>query len=142
MVEVPAQTQPKRKGFYMSLRLKLLISLTLLFTAAFAGIFYWFYNFVSDQTWNLIKTDAQNTLTGALEGIDGDQFEALVQEAQPRADGYTDDPRYWEHVEWLYHVHEVEPRAFPKLRFHWDPTPENADHIEKVLAGLRNKEIK
>ena len=37
---------------------------------------------------------------------------------------------------------KVELRAFPKLRFHWDPTPENADHIEKVLAGLRNKEIK
>jgi ribosome-binding factor A len=34
---------------------------------------------------------------------------------------------------------KVELRAFPKLRFHWDPTPENADHIEKVLAGLRNK---
>ena len=33
----------------------------------------------------------------------------------------------------------VEVRAFPKLRFHWDPTPENADHIEKVLAGLRQK---
>lgn len=34
---------------------------------------------------------------------------------------------------------KIELRAFPKLRFHWDPTPENADHIEKVLAGLRNK---
>ena len=33
----------------------------------------------------------------------------------------------------------VEVRAFPRLRFHWDPTPENADHIEKVLAGLRDK---
>jgi len=33
----------------------------------------------------------------------------------------------------------VEIRSFPKLRFHWDPTPENADHIEKVLAGLREK---
>lgn len=33
----------------------------------------------------------------------------------------------------------VELRAFPKLRFHWDPTPENADHIEKLLAGLREK---
>ena len=33
----------------------------------------------------------------------------------------------------------VELRAFPALKFHWDPTPENADHIEKVLAGLRNK---
>ena len=33
----------------------------------------------------------------------------------------------------------VELRTFPRLRFHWDPTPENADHIEKVLAELRNK---
>jgi ribosome-binding factor A len=33
----------------------------------------------------------------------------------------------------------VELRAFPRLRFHWDVTPENADHIEKLLAGLREK---
>jgi len=33
----------------------------------------------------------------------------------------------------------VELRAFPRLRFHWDMTPENADHIEKVLAELREK---
>lgn len=33
----------------------------------------------------------------------------------------------------------IELRAFPRLRFHWDPTPENADHIEKVLAQLRNE---
>ncbi|OGO25741.1 MAG: ribosome-binding factor A [Chloroflexi bacterium RBG_16_51_16] len=34
----------------------------------------------------------------------------------------------------------VELRSFPRLRFHWDPTPEQADHIEKVLADLRVKE--
>jgi ribosome-binding factor A len=33
----------------------------------------------------------------------------------------------------------VELRTFPRLRFHWDPTPENADHIERILAGLREK---
>jgi ribosome-binding factor A len=32
---------------------------------------------------------------------------------------------------------KIELRVFPRLRFHWDPTPENADHIEKVLATLR-----
>jgi ribosome-binding factor A len=31
----------------------------------------------------------------------------------------------------------IELRAFPRLRFHWDMTPENADHIEKILAELR-----
>lgn len=34
----------------------------------------------------------------------------------------------------------VDLRVFPRLRFHWDPTPENADRIEKVLAELRAKE--
>jgi ribosome-binding factor A len=34
----------------------------------------------------------------------------------------------------------VELRVFPRLRFHWDPTPERADHIEKVLAELREND--
>jgi ribosome-binding factor A len=33
----------------------------------------------------------------------------------------------------------VDLRTFPRLRFHWDPTPENADHIEKLLAQLKAK---
>jgi ribosome-binding factor A len=33
----------------------------------------------------------------------------------------------------------VELRAFPILRFHWDPTPENADHIERLLAQIRKE---
>jgi ribosome-binding factor A len=33
----------------------------------------------------------------------------------------------------------VDLRAMPRLRFHWDPTPENADHIEKILLQLRNE---
>lgn len=35
---------------------------------------------------------------------------------------------------------QVELRSFPRLRFHWDPTPENADHIETILAGLRSEQ--
>lgn len=31
----------------------------------------------------------------------------------------------------------IELRTFPRLRFHWDPTPEHADHIERLLAQLR-----
>lgn len=30
-------------------------------------------------------------------------------------------------------------RIFPQLRFHWDPTPENADHMEKLFAQLREE---
>jgi len=34
----------------------------------------------------------------------------------------------------------VDLRTFPRLRFHWDMTPENADQIEKKLAELRKTE--
>jgi ribosome-binding factor A len=34
----------------------------------------------------------------------------------------------------------VELRTFPRLRFHWDPTPERADHIERLLASLKDNE--
>ncbi|MDK1028280.1 MAG: 30S ribosome-binding factor RbfA [Anaerolineae bacterium] len=33
----------------------------------------------------------------------------------------------------------IDLRTFPRLRFHWDPTPENADHIEKLLLDLKDK---
>jgi ribosome-binding factor A len=33
----------------------------------------------------------------------------------------------------------IELRVFPRLRFHWDPTPERADHIEQLLASLRQE---
>jgi ribosome-binding factor A len=35
---------------------------------------------------------------------------------------------------------KIELRTFPRLRFHWDPTPENADHIEHLLAEIRKNE--
>jgi ribosome-binding factor A len=31
----------------------------------------------------------------------------------------------------------IDLRVFPRLRFHWDPTPEKADHIERLLASIR-----
>ena len=34
----------------------------------------------------------------------------------------------------------IELRSFPKLRFHWDVTPERADHIERLLASIHEEE--
>ncbi len=32
----------------------------------------------------------------------------------------------------------IELRAFPRLRFHWDVTPERADRIERIIASLHS----
>jgi ribosome-binding factor A len=34
----------------------------------------------------------------------------------------------------------IDLRSMPRLRFRWDPTPEKADHIERLLKELREKE--
>lgn len=34
----------------------------------------------------------------------------------------------------------VQLRSFPHLRFHWDPTPEQADRIEQILAEIREEQ--
>ena len=31
---------------------------------------------------------------------------------------------------------KIELRTFPRLRFHWDPTPERAEHIEDLLDSI------
>ena len=32
--------------------------------------------------------------------------------------------------------HRIQLRYFPQLRFYWDPNPEKADRIDKLLASL------
>ncbi len=34
----------------------------------------------------------------------------------------------------------VELRSFPRLRFHWDPTPEKAAHIEQLLLEIKKED--
>jgi ribosome-binding factor A len=35
----------------------------------------------------------------------------------------------------------IELRVFPRLRFHWDPTPEQSDKIERLLVKLHLEDI-
>lgn len=36
----------------------------------------------------------------------------------------------------------IELRSFPRLRFHWDPTPEKADRIEQLLIEIKKEDEK
>lgn len=107
-----ANIPPPHQGRFIGLRIKLWIGFTLLFTAVFAIAFFWFYNFASAMALQRIQADLTATLQAAVAGVDADHFVALTQEAKPRDDGYTDDPRYWAHVKWLSTVQSIEPRAF------------------------------
>lgn len=34
---------------------------------------------------------------------------------------------------------QIPLRTFPRLRFRWDPTPEHADKIERIISDLKNE---
>jgi hypothetical protein len=109
MTEQPTGQQAR----FVSLRAKLLVGFTLLFSVVFAGAYYWFYQFATEMALTRIEEDLVATLNAASEGVDGDEFAALAREGVPREDGLTDDPRYWEHLAWLETIHDIEPRAYP-----------------------------
>ena len=102
----------QEKTTFISLRLKLLIGFTLLFTIVFTLAFVWFYNFAADMALERIQEDVLDTVQGATSGVDVQAFQALANEVQLEEPGYPDDPRYWDHVEWLFTVNSIEPRAF------------------------------
>ena len=114
-----------QRTYFVSSQVRLLVGFTLLFTAVFAGAYYWFYRYSTDAATYRIEQDVLDTLTGAIAGVDVEQFEALVKEGEIREDGYTDDPRYWEHVAWLAKVGEIEPRA----------------EVYTYIAGAEDKEV-
>ena len=101
----------QRKKIFISIRLKLLIGFTLIFSVVFVVAFYWFYQFATELAMNRITQDLVDTLNGAVELLDGDKLQELYINVPPDADGYPDDPRYWEQVNILWSITAVEPRA-------------------------------
>jgi HAMP domain-containing protein len=110
-------TQPtsnqKTKRIFVSLRLKILVGFTFIFSAVFAGAFIWFLNFATDQALARIKQDLLDTLKGAAARVNGDELVGLYETGQPNAEGFSDDPRYINQLNWLQQIHDLEPRAWP-----------------------------
>lgn len=81
------QKDIKRSIIYFSLRWKLLIGFTLIFSVVFAIAFYWFYTFASAQALTRIQQDLLDTLNGASQEISGDVLAGLVKEGKPNKQG-------------------------------------------------------
>lgn len=119
-----ATPSPVRKPLlFVSLRVQLLVGFLLLFGIVFGASYYWFYTFSDDLVTNRfydfatdvamdrLTDDLETLLLGVSAQIDGDDFLALVEEGEPREDGYTDDPRYWTQADLLFQMRSIDPRA-------------------------------
>ncbi|HEY2366457.1 MAG TPA: hypothetical protein VGH87_08730, partial [Polyangiaceae bacterium] len=93
----------------LGLRSQLVALFTIVFTLVFAVIFYWVYSFTTERSMERLRNDLDDTLKGAVTGVDGDETIALFHEGKPTADGFSDDPRYKKQIDWLSQVHKLEP---------------------------------
>jgi HAMP domain-containing protein len=114
----------ERNRPFISLRVKILLGFSVLFSVVFALAFYWFFNFATTMALGQIEEDMVNTLYAGIEGVDGDEFAALA-EAEVNDEGLSDDPLYWEHQAWLATLHQLEPRAYPYTWVRGDEAVEN-----------------
>lgn len=147
-VDTQKRPDSKRSSIYFSLRWKLLVGFTLIFTVVFAIAFYWFYQFATNAALTRIQDDLTSTLVGGASKVNTDELLSLAQDGKPNAagqawtavgdasddaeaakltqeaiatygqalpNGFSDDPRYQDQLNWLDVIHKIEPRAWPYI---------------------------
>jgi HAMP domain-containing protein len=114
-------TRPRSDRPFVSLRWKLVIGFTLVFTVVFAGAYYWFYYFSTERALERIRVELQDTIRGAAAGLDGDSLVRLFEEGEVNAAGFSDHEEYIAQLRWFQTVQSLEPRAWP---YTYVPGPE------------------
>ncbi|GAB4158127.1 MAG: hypothetical protein Fur0046_37820 [Cyanobacteria bacterium J069] len=101
------------KQRFWSLRWKLLMGFTLVFSAVFAVVYWWFYNFSTEKAIARLKQDLESTAMGTADGIDAEELLALYKSGNRNAEGFSDDPRYLNQLEWFEITHRISPNVYP-----------------------------
>ena len=103
---------PNEKSLiFFSLRWKIPLGFTLVFSIVFSAVFYWFLGFSIKSAMQMIRVDLRGTITGADERINGDDLVALAESGVPNELGCSEDPRWIYYMDWLDTVYAIEPRA-------------------------------
>lgn len=109
LTPVPAS---RHRHPFLSLRWRLLIGFTLVFSAVFAGAFYWFYTFSTDKAIARLRQDLRSTALGAAAGVDVEELLALYERGRRNPQGFSSDRRYHNQLEWFKTVHSVSPNVY------------------------------
>lgn len=114
-------------GIFISIRARLLLIFTIIFLAAFALVFYWFYNFATDLAMSDLQKDMMATALSAAAGIDGDKHTALYER------GEMDDEAYTEIADFLRVIKSTNPKAAGVYTF--IQMPDEPDQVRFVVSA-------
>lgn len=113
MNSLPKPIKTPTKQRFLSLRWRLLAGFTLVFSAVFAGAYYWFYAFSTEKAMTRLIEDLKHTAEGTAAGLDVSELLELYEEGDRNTAGYSDDLRYQNQMDWFETVHYIEPRVYP-----------------------------
>jgi signal transduction histidine kinase len=111
--ETLAEANHKKVQF--SLRWKIALIFSILFSAAFLLALEVVTSQVTREADQQIKTDLTQALEGAASGVNVEMLISLAENGKPNAQGFSDDPRYISLLNWLDTIHTAEPDAWPYL---------------------------
>jgi HAMP domain-containing protein len=117
----------KEGAIFISVRVKLLLTFTLLFIISFAAIFVWFYNFATSLAMEDLRADLMATAMAAQAGIDGDAHTALYES------GEMDDETYTEISNFLRSIKYTNPKAAGIYTYIQEP--DEPDQVRFVVSA-------
>ncbi|MEN8240797.1 MAG: HAMP domain-containing protein [Chloroflexota bacterium] len=109
------KSQQSTTKVQISIRWKILIGFTVLFTVVYILALGMFTNLAIAAADEQIKEDLTQVLYGAASEIDTEILLELAAEGAPNENGFSDDPRFIAFLDWLEAVHTAEPDAWPYL---------------------------
>ena len=127
-----------KNGMFISLRWVLLLSVAGVLTVVLAAVFFWFYQFVTDQTIGQTKKSLTQAAEVVALRVKPEMMVALMKDGKPNANGSSDDPRYTQLMDELEAVHKIEPRAWPYLWVYDYDTHEDV-YVADLFARYNTK---
>lgn len=123
----------RQQGRFISLRVKLLITFSIVFTAIFAMVCLRSYRYSTEKAMERLREDMEFTLQGAAAGVDVEELLELYAEGEPNSEQFSDDPRFENQLNWLELVQSIEPRAW--LYTYIPGNQENTRRIGESVTG-------
>ena len=99
----------------ISIQWKILIGFTIMFTIVYFLAMGMFSNLAINAADNQIQEDLTQALQGAISGIDAQTVLELAETGEVNTEGFSDDPRFLELLDWLDQIHTAEPDAWPYI---------------------------
>lgn len=100
---------------FVSIRWKVLVGFTVLFSIAFAIALIGFTDLAVTAATNQIQADLTQTMEGIAQQVDVEMLLDLAANGEPNEAGFSDDPRFVELLDFLQANKITEPDAWPYL---------------------------